>query len=417
MDTSHFILGAAVIAGLYMAWSIGANDVANAMGTSVGSHALTIRQAIFVAAIFEFIGALMVGQEVTNTIRHDIVNPESLNITKIAFAGGMTAALVATAVWLQFASSKGLPVSTTHSIIGAVVGFGIVAGNSVSVVNWGTLLEIVASWFISPLLGGIIAFSTFFLIRKYILDSKDPIGATKLISPMMLFMAVFSVLFMFLVKSKIFGTDVFETGLIAAVLSGAIGIFARALMSRGDDSKLDRDEQLAKVERIFAWLQVVTACFMALAHGSNDVANAIGPVAAVVSIVEPAWLMSLGEDWWLMVLTGLGGFGIVIGLATYGKKVIETVGKGITEITPTRGFAAEFGAASIILVGSSFGLPLSTTQVLVGAVIGVGLARGIAGLNLAVIRKITGSWIFTIPTTGLVSAALSYAWLSIYAIL
>ena len=260
MDTSHFILGAAIIAGLYMAWSIGANDVANAMGTSVGSHALTIGQAIFVAAIFEFIGALMVGQEVTNTIRNDIVNPDGLKITKMAFAGGMTAALIATAVWLQFASSRGLPVSTTHSIIGAVVGFGMVAGNSVSVVNWGKLLEIGASWFISPLLGGIIAFVTFFMIRRYILDSKDPIGATKMLSPLMLFIAVFSVLFMFFLKSKLFGTEVFYVGLITVAISGAIALIARALMARGNQTHLSRDEQLAKVERIFAMLQVVTAC-------------------------------------------------------------------------------------------------------------------------------------------------------------
>lgn len=415
MDTSLLILTAALIAGVYMAWSIGANDVANAMGTSVGSHALTITQAVIVAAIFEFIGAFLVGQEVTNTIRQDIVNPESLNISSIAFAGGMTAALLATAVWLQFASSKGLPVSTTHSIIGAVVGFGLVAGDSMSVVNWEKLVEIIASWFISPILGGIIAFATFFLVRRYILDSKDPIRATKWISPLMFFIVTFCVLFMFFAKSKIIGSDMIWVGTVTITISAALSIAARIMMSRGEHAHLDRDGQLARVESIFAWLQVVTACFMALAHGSNDVANAIGPVAAVVSIVQPTWLMNVGEDVWLMGLTGLGGIGIVIGLATYGKRVIETVGKGITEITPTRGFAAEFGAASIILVGSSYGLPLSTTQVLVGAVIGVGLARGIAGLNLSVIKRITGSWIFTIPTTGLVSAGMSFAWLKVYA--
>jgi PiT family inorganic phosphate transporter len=227
----------------------------------------------------------------------------------------------------------------------------------------------------------------------------------------MLFIVVYCVLFVFLLKSlKTYGIcdDSFQVALLTALVSALIAIVARVLMSRGDTAYLSRDEQLARVERIFAFLQVVTACFMALAHGSNDVANAIGPVAAVVSIVNQNEVASSSQvPYWLM---GLGGLGIVVGLATYGKEVIETVGKGITEITPTRGFAAEFGAASIILVGSSMGLPLSTTQVLVGAVIGVGLARGIAGLNLSVIKKITGSWVFTIPTTGLVSAALSYLW-------
>lgn len=410
MDTNLFILGAALVAGLYMAWSIGANDVANAMGTSVGSHALTIRKAIIVAAIFEFIGAFMVGEEVTNTIKQDIVNPLNFAHDPMLFAGGMTAALLATAIWLQFASAKGLPVSTTHSIIGAVVGFGIVAGGP-GVVKWENLLEIIASWFMSPLIGGVIAFATFFLIRRYILDSRDPIGQTKLLSPFMLFIVVSSVLFVFLYKSlQIYGLaeNALQVVLITAAISGVISFIARLLMNRGDVANLTRDEQLARVEKIFAFLQVVTACFMALAHGSNDVANAIGPVAAVVSIVNNQQITTdTHVPYWLM---GFGAVGIVIGLATYGKKVIETVGKGITEITPTRGFAAEFGASLIILVGSSFGLPLSTTQVLVGAVIGVGLARGIAGLNITVIRKIAGSWIFTIPTTGLVSAALSYAW-------
>jgi len=410
MDTSLFLLGAALLAGLYMAWSIGANDVANAMGTSVGSHALTIRNAVIVAAIFEFIGAFMAGEEVTNTIRQGIVNPSFFAHDAYLFAGGMTAALFATAIWLQFASAKGLPVSTTHSIIGAVVGFGLVAGGT-NAVNWEVLVNIVASWFLSPLLGGTIAFAMFFIIRRYILDSKDPIGQTKRLSPIMLFIVVGCVLFVFFYKSlQIYGIkDPFHVALITGGVSAVISIIARLLMSRRKVGHLTRDEQLARVERIFAYLQIVTACFMALAHGSNDVANAIGPVAAVVSIVTHNQITATSQvPYWLM---GLGAVGIVVGLATYGKKVIETVGKGITEITPTRGFAAEFGAALIILVGSAFGLPLSTTQVLVGAVIGVGLARGIAGLNITVIRKITGSWIFTIPTTGLVSALLSYVWI------
>jgi PiT family inorganic phosphate transporter len=413
MEPTLIILGVALLAGLYMAWSIGANDVANAMGTSVGSHALTIGQAILVAAIFEFVGAFLVGEQVTNTIKQEIVDPMNFAGDPIGFAGGMTAALLATAVWLQFASAKGLPVSTTHSIVGAVVGFGMVAGG-VDAVKWGGLVNIVLSWFLSPLLGGVIAFVTFFIIRKYILDSTLPLMMTRKLAPPLLFLVVCSVMMLFLQKSLATLDVMYGSGtvmLLSIGISLLIAVLARFLMNTLTSTSSGRDDTLARVERVFAWLQIVTACFMALAHGSNDVANAIGPVAAVVNIVRFNEVVTSSQvPFWLL---GFGGLGIVVGLATYGRKVIETIGKGITEITPTRGFAAEFGAAFTILVGSYFGLPLSTTQVLVGAVIGVGLARGIAGLNIAVIRRIMGSWLVTIPTTGVVSAGLSYIWLNI----
>ena len=395
MDAASVLLVVALIAGLYMAWSIGANDVANAMGTSVGSHALSIGQAIFVAAVFEFIGAFFIGGHVTTTIREGIVDPATFMGDPIGFAGGMTAALIATAAWLQFASFKGLPVSGTHSIIGAVVGFGIVSGG-VDAVQWEELGNIVVSWFVSPLVGGVIAFLTFFIIRRFILDSATPLLMTRRLAPFMLFVVVATVSFVFLST---------EIALALALLSG---LLATWLVRNLTERTASRDEILAKVERVFAWLQIVTACFMALAHGSNDVSNAIGPVAAVVSVVTNQGIQATSQvPMWLLAF---GGVGIVLGLATYGRKVIETIGKGITEITPTRGFAAEFGAAFTILVGSYIGLPLSTTQVLVGAVIGVGLARGIAGLNVAVIRRIAMSWLITIPTTGAISAVLCYVW-------
>ncbi len=410
MDQALIILGVCLIVGLYMAWSIGANDVANAMGTSVGSHALTIGQAIAVAAIFEFLGAFLVGGQVTNTIKQEIVDPMMFAGDPIGFAGGMTAALLATAVWLQFASARGLPVSTTHSIVGAVVGFGIVTGGW-DAVQWDALTGIILSWFISPFLGGVIAFGTFFIIRKYILDSQDPLRMTKKLGPFMLFVVVSATSFLFFEKS-LSGLQLNYRAELAFFITISFSLLlvftAKMLLLRGKLEPLNRDSNLAQVERIFAWFQIVTACFMALAHGSNDVSNAIGPVAAVASIVKDGYMSSSSEvPLWLL---GLGGLGIVVGLATYGRKVIETIGTGITEITPTRGFAAEFGASFTILVGSSLGLPLSTTQVLVGAVIGIGLARGLAGLNIVVIKRIMGSWLITIPTTGSISAALCYIW-------
>jgi inorganic phosphate transporter, PiT family len=410
MDQALIILGVCLIAGFYMAWSIGANDVSNAMGTSVGSHALTIGQAIGVAAIFEFMGAFLVGGQVTNTIKQEIVDPMMFTADPIGFAGGMTAALLATAVWLQIASAKGLPVSTTHSIVGAVVGFGIVTGGW-DAVQWDALTGIVLSWFISPLLGGVIAFATFFIIRKYILDSHDPLRMTKKLGPYMLLVVVTATSFLFFEKALSGFKWIYREELaflLTISFSAILAFIAKILLLWSKVEPLDRDANLAHVERIFAWFQIVTACFMALAHGSNDVSNAIGPVAAVASIVKNGYMTSSSEvPLWLL---GLGGIGIVVGLATYGRKVIETIGTGITEITPTRGFSAEFGASFTILVGSSLGLPLSTTQVLVGAVIGIGLARGISGLNIVIIKKIMGSWLITIPTTGCVSAMLCYIW-------
>lgn len=395
MDTTFIVLGLSLLVGFYMAWSIGASDVANAMGTSVGSHALTIKQAIFVAAIFEFLGAFLAGGHVTNTIKQGIIDPLSFASDPLLFAWGMTAALLSTGIWLQFASAKGLPVSTTNSLVGALIGFGLVCRGP-EAIKWDELSYIALSWLISPLLGGLIALLAFFAIRKYILDSKEPLIVTQRYAPLILFGVILTLVSLFAPKNYL--------GL--AVILSAIGalVFSKTIRKITASSQ-NRDDTLSRIERVFAWLQIITACFMAFAHGSNDVSNAIGPVAAVISIAFSHHIVLTSQiPWWLLAM---GGIGIVLGLATYGRKVIETIGHSITEITPTRGFAAEFGAAFTILVGSHFGLPLSTTQVLVGAVIGVGLARGIAGLNLLVIRKILSSWVITIPATCLVSACLN----------
>lgn len=405
MDSSLLLLIVAIIGAFYMAWNIGANDVANAMGTSVGSHALTIKQAVIVAAIFEFAGAFLVGDQVTNTIKKGIVDPMIFADDPQVFAAGMLASLLATAFWLQFASFRGLPVSTTHSIVGAVLGFGIVSAGT-SAIHWGALTGIVASWFVSPLIGGLLSFCMFFIIRRYILDAQNPILALKKLAPLLMF-GVLTMLFTMFLRKSLCKLIVFERNDLAAFLAAMMlaiifSVVARVLMGRLNHQNNDRETSLRLVEKAFAYIQPITACFMALAHGSNDVANAIGPAAAVVSVWRDGNVVvqSMVPFW----LLALGGFGIVVGLATYGRRVIATIGKGITEITPTRGFSAEFGAAFTILIGSLLGVPLSTTQVLVGCVIGVGLARGMAGLNVNVIKKIMSSWVITIPATGVISA-------------
>ncbi|MCP4504072.1 MAG: inorganic phosphate transporter [Deltaproteobacteria bacterium] len=399
------ILGLAVIFGLYMSWNIGANDVANAMGTSVGSHALTINQAIFVAAIFEFGGAFLVGGDVTNTIRKGIFDASLFAGRPFELMVGMLASLLAAAVWLQLASWKGLPVSTTHSIVGAVVGFTIVS-TGFGAIEWGKMAAIVASWFISPLCGATIAFFVFFAIRRTILDSDEPVASTRKVAPILVFIlgTVLGLILFFKGLKNLHLDITWQVTVGIALAFGFAGslivvVVLRNFRAEESDSHL---RQNLKVEKVFSWLQIVTACFMAFAHGSNDVANAVGPLAGIVATLNEGAVAAKSElPKWVLAL---GGVGIVIGLATWGRKVIETVGKNITEMTPTRGFAAEFGACITILIGSRLGLPLSTTHVLVGAVIGVGLARGMAALNLRVIRNIAASWFITVPVGGLLSA-------------
>jgi len=298
-DTTFIYITLAAVFGIFMAWGIGANDVANAMATSVGSKAITIKQAIIIAAIFEFLGAYLAGGQVTKTIRKGIVDLNAFEGNPDLLIWGMLAALLAAGTWLLIASMKGWPVSTTHSIVGAVIGFAAV-GVSVDAVSWDKVGTIVMSWVVSPVLAGIIAF----------------------------------------------------------------------------------------------------------ADGSNDVANAVGPMAAVISVAQSGELASKSSlpSWVLLV----GAIGIVIGLATLGYKVMRTVGKNITELTPTRGFSAEIGAASTVVLASYTGLPISTTQTLVGAILGVGLARGIAAIDLRVVSNIFMSWVVTLPAGAFLSILFFY---------
>ena len=406
MDLTTLILTVASLAGLYMAWTIGANDVANAMGTSVGSGALTLRGAIVVAAIFEFGGAMLVGGSVTNTIRKGIVDIQALGADPMVMAVGMTCCLLSAALWLNLATYAGWPVSTTHSIVGSVVGFGVTAGG-MSAVDWGTVGSIAASWIVSPVMGGLLGYGLFVFIQRTILTAPDPLMAIRRWGPILVFPIIsilaLSAMFKGLKPLRLdlpFGPAVISALAFGVVSSGAavpiFGRFARAT----DDSK---DAALVRTEKVFMVLQIMTACFVAFAHGSNDVANAVGPLAAVFGAIKEGVTETVQVPYRVLLI---GGVGIVVGLATYGYKIMATIGKKITELTPSRGFSAEFAAATTIVIASKLGLPVSTTHTLVGAVIGVGFGRSIGAINTRVLRGIFASWFITVPFTALLAAVL-----------
>lgn len=465
MTIETVLLVSTLIIGFYMAWNIGANDVANAMGTSVGSKALTMKQAVILAAILEFSGAFFVGSEVSETVQKGIVSPEAFTHDPMIFAVGMMGALLATGVWLQLASYYRLPVSTTHAIIGAVVGFGVVVGGIYSV-DWPQLAIISVSWVISPVLSGILSFILFSYLQKNILFAFHPLQATKKIAPLFVFFTLFiltlaliydglehlnldfsiatscliasvvgsiAALVCFLLIRNIpitpFQTTVGAQPQHVISIEKAIKHVQRVKLSSKEDVR-DKTSAVLKdlenlneslrektkfslrttafqeVEKIFVYLQILSAALVAFGHGANDVANAIGPVAAVSAIVKSHTFVEQTQiPLWLLAL---GGGGIVVGLATWGWRVIETIGKKITHLTPTRGFCAEFGAATTILFASKLGIPISTTHCLVGAVLGVGLARGLTALNLRTLKDIVLTWVVTIPVCGVISIVVFY---------
>lgn len=464
-DWMLFIL--ILLAGFYMAWSIGANDVANAMGTSVGSGALTLRRAVIVAAVLEFSGAFFFGSPVAETLQSGIVNSEIFSSSPMLFVYGMLAALIATGVWLQLASYCGWPVSTTHAIVGGVVGFGAVIGG-IDAVYWENVSFIAFSWILSPILGGVFSYILFNILRQKILYAPNPVAQAKKLAPLFVFIVLTTLaLIMIFNGLKNMGYHpLFHEAMIMSLLvgaAGAIGSFfyvktfketpplspvatyrpevvngldkawkqlkqaqgassgevqyhisnlAEELESLSHSLKQTADVRVASsefaiVEKIFGSLQIMSACLMAFAHGANDVANAIGPLSAAITVLRTGSIQAYtAVPTWALAL---GGAGIVVGLATWGWRVIETIGKKITELTPTRGFAAEFGAAATVLIASRLGLPVSTTHTLVGSVIGVGLARGIEALNLSTMRDIVASWIITLPISAILTVGLFYA--------
>ena len=383
------------ILALYMAWAIGANDVANAMGTSVGSGALTVGGAIIVAAGLEFAGAFLAGGHVTDTVRKGMLDLSMMTREQLVY--GMLGSLAAAGTLLVVATRFGLPISTTHSIVGAIVGFGAIAVG-LDAVKWGKIAQIVLSWVTSPLLAGVIAFFIFQITRIKVLDKPDPVAQIRKLGPVFFFFVFFIIGLVTLFKGlKPLKLDLNLTqSLIGSVALGLIGAAIGAFFIRRVDlGEENPKHRFSRVERIFVVLQILTACAIAFAHGSNDVANSIGPLAAISHAVQGMDLGSKApvEPWMLAI----GGIGIVIGLATWGYRVMETIGKKITELTPSRGFAAELAAATTIVVASRLGIPISTTHTLVGAVLGVGLARGIGALDLRVVGKILASWVATLP--------------------
>ncbi len=398
-DYGMILLVMACVFGFFMAWGVGANDVANAMGTSVGSKALTIKQAILIAMVFEFCGAYFAGGEVTDTIKNGIVNTDAMSVDLMVL--GMMSALMAAGTWLLIATSRGWPVSSTHTIIGAVVGFAAV-GVSMDSVQWGSILPITASWVVTPFLSGTLGFMLFMSVQKLIINTDDPFASAKRYVPVYMFLTGFMVALMTLSKGlKHVGINLnSEQSLLLAIVAGMVvmggGILLLRRVKRPESTS--RRANYMSVEKSFAILMIFTACSMAFAHGANDVANAVGPLAAIAGVIQAQDLAEIGAKTavpaWVLFL---GGIGIVIGLATYGYKVIATVGKEITKLTPSRGFAAELATASTVVTASAFGLPVSTTHTLVGAVLGIGLARGISALNLRVILSIFMSWAITLP--------------------
>ena len=412
--TTYIVL--AGVFGLFMAWGIGANDVANAMGTSVGSRALTVYQAVIIAAIFEFTGAVLAGGQVTATIRKGIVDPALFADSPELLIFGMLASLLAAAVWLLCASHFGWPVSTTHSIVGAIVGFAAV-GVGMEAVKWAKVGSIVMSWVVSPLMAGVIAYALFQSVRWLILDTANPFKQAKRWVPFYIFLVGLIVALVTLLKglSHVGLTLSAIESVAAAVTFGAITAFVGSQVTRRvrPDADADARFHFDSVEKVFTVLMIVTACAMAFAHGSNDVANAIGPVAAVVAIAQAGGGVTQhsATPVWILLI---GAAGIVAGLSMYGHKVMATIGTKITLLTPSHGFAATLAAAGTVVVASGTGLPISTTHTLVGAVLGVGMARGIGAIDLRVVRTIIVSWVVTLPAGAILSICFFFLLKSIF---
>ena len=397
MTPEYYILIVGYIFGFYMAWNIGANDVANSMASAVGAKAITIRQAIFIAGILNVVGAVFIGSHVTNTIRKGIVSTDILANPQVALIGALSA-LLAAALWVSFATWKSLPVSTTHSIVGSMIGFGIMAGGF-AVINWAKLAAVVLSWIISPVFSLLISFFMFKMIVKLILVKKDAFGRALRLSPAFIGLAAFVIILSFLFKTplgKTLSMDPWTALLVALVLGGSVGYAGKAAIRRFTSS--DEDDS---TEMVFRKIQIGTSCYVALAQGANDVANAIGPLAVIYFLVHtgtvgakvpvPAWLLLFG------------GIGIACGIGMAGHRVMETIGTKITTLTNTRGFAVDFAAASTVLIASKLGLPVSTTHAAVGGVLGVGLAGGLEAVNFRIVLQIMLYWVLTVPASAFTS--------------
>ncbi|MFT4058998.1 MAG: inorganic phosphate transporter [Legionella sp.] len=409
MDSSLIYLSIAIILCFMMTWGVGANDLANVMSTTMGSKAVTAKQAMMIAIIFEFAGAFLGGNEVTETMRDGIINSSQLSEQPLILIEGMLGVLLACTVWMNLASYIGVPVSITNALVGSMVGFGAVVLGT-DAIHWHQVGHIAISWITSPVISGVTAYILFISIQQTIFVKSNPLAKAKLYIPIYLFLIGSILSFITVFK----GLNHFNIHLnfkqnLAVTLATSITItvigmiFIRRIP---EHSRVRRRERFIQVEKYFAVLMAMTACAMAFAHGSNDVALAVGPLTIIHSLIMHSHQVFNANNYpaWIILL---GCFGVVTGLLMYGRKVIETVGSAITALTPSRAFAATLSAATTVVVSTSTGIPVSATQTLVGAVLGVGLARGIGALNLIVIRNIFMSWVLTLPAASLLTI-LSY---------
>ncbi|KAA0006044.1 MAG: inorganic phosphate transporter [Thermoplasmata archaeon] len=383
-----------------MAWNIGSNDVANSMATAVGAKAITFKQAVIIAGVLNFVGSVFVGSHVTETIKGNIVNPGMIPSPTYMLLGFLSS-LLAASFFVMLSTWREMPVSTTHSVIGAMVGFGIIE-SGMTCINWSKLAEVAASWVLSPIIGAILAFLVFKGIVKLIFEREKPSEAAKVVGPGIIGLTIVLITSSLLMKTNLgmmFGITV-KKALLIAVICGILGILIAMIVLRKIEIKGKNEYDI--VERIFRKLQIVTSCYVAFSHGANDVANAIGPVAGIFSIATTGMFNPKAEV--PTFLLAIGGIGIAIGCVTWGHKVMKTLGYRITSLTNTRGFSVDFGAATTVLIASKLGLPISTSHTVVGAVIGVGLARGLDAVDLGVVRKIIVTWLVTVPAAAGLSA-------------
>ena len=397
MTTEFTILIIGYVFGFYMAWNIGANDVANSMASAVGAKAITIRQSIFIAGILNVLGATFIGTHVTNTIRKGIVSTEVLTDPNLALIGALSA-LLAAALWVSFATWKSLPVSTTHSIVGAMIGFGIMAGGF-SVINWGKLGAVVLSWIISPVFALVIGFIMFKAITRLILSANDPFTKSLKLSPLFIGIAFFVIVLSFLFKTPL-GKKL-AVGTPTALLSALICAIGLGYLCMKVLERFTRRRKSSGAEDVFRKIQIGTSCYVALAQGANDVANAIGPLAVIYFIVKTGEIGTKVPVPIFLLL--FGGIGIACGIGMAGYRVMDTIGKRITTLTNTRGFSVDFAAATTVMVASKLGLPVSTTHAAVGGVMGVGLARGLEAVNFRIIFRIVVYWVLTVPAAAITS--------------
>jgi inorganic phosphate transporter, PiT family len=388
------IIGGASAIGFYMAWSIGANDVANSMATAVGAKAITFKQAVLIAGVLNFIGAVFVGPHVVETVKGGIIDSAYIPDGHTLMLG-FVASLLAAALWVTLSTWKEMPISTTHSVIGALIGFGLIVGGIQSV-HWGKVGSVAASWVLSPLFGCILAFLVFKVLVKMIFAKEDPVHAAKIVGPVIIGVTAFLIVSSLLLEtalSDMIGISIMSQSLLVSGIISVVVVFLAIWFLRNIEGRSTED--YATVEGIFRKLQVITSCYVAFSHGANDVANAIGPVAAIVPLASTGEMNHTAAiPTYLLIL---GGIGIAVGCMTWGRKVMQTVGGRITSLTNTRGFSVDFGAATTVLVASKLGLPISTSHTVVGAVIGVGVARGLEAIDLSIIRKIIISWLLTLP--------------------